>query len=60
MKQPVGIILAGGQATRMGGGDKGFLRLGGTPILNRVIERFEPQVDGLAINANGDPNRFKL
>lgn len=59
MKQPVGVILAGGKATRMGGGDKGLLTLGDTSILDRVIERFEPQVDRLVINANGDPDRFK-
>ena len=58
MKQPMGIILAGGQATRMGGGDKGLLQLGGRTLLSRVIERLEPQVDGLALNANGDPARF--
>jgi molybdopterin-guanine dinucleotide biosynthesis protein A len=53
-----GIILAGGLATRMGGGDKTLLPLGGRPILARVIERLAPQVDCLAINANGDPARF--
>ncbi len=58
MKQPLGVILAGGQATRMGGGDKGLLHLGGTPLLTRVIERLEPQVADLALNANGDPARF--
>ncbi|WP_099826000.1 molybdenum cofactor guanylyltransferase MobA [Oceaniglobus indicus] len=58
MKQPAGVILAGGLARRMGGGDKGLLRLGGQTILSRVIDRLEPQVDGLALNANGDPVRF--
>lgn len=58
MKQPVGMILAGGQATRMGGGDKGLLPLGGQTLLDRVIERIEPQVAGLALNANGDAARF--
>lgn len=58
MKQPVGIILAGGQATRMGGGDKGLLPLGGRSLLSWVIERIEPQVAGLALNANGDASRF--
>jgi len=53
-----GVILAGGRATRMGGGDKGLLLLGGRPILARVIERLGPQVDRLALNANGDPARF--
>ncbi|MFV0513454.1 MAG: molybdenum cofactor guanylyltransferase MobA [Jhaorihella sp.] len=58
MKQPLGIILAGGQATRMGGGDKGLLALGGRPLLSHVIDRLAPQVAGLALNANGDPARF--
>ncbi len=58
MKQPLGVILAGGQATRMGGGDKGMLPLGGGTILSHVIARLEPQVAGLALNANGDPARF--
>ncbi|WP_375228914.1 molybdenum cofactor guanylyltransferase MobA [Roseobacter sp. S98] len=58
MKQPLGVILAGGQATRMGGGDKGLLTLGGQTLLARVIDRLEPQVAGLALNANGDPARF--
>jgi molybdopterin-guanine dinucleotide biosynthesis protein A len=59
MKQPLGVILAGGQATRMGGGDKGMLTLGGQTILGHVIERLSPQVAGLALNANGDPARFE-
>lgn len=58
MIAPVGVILAGGRATRMGGGDKGLLRLGGRRILDLVIERIAPQVDALALNANGDPARF--
>ncbi|MBM1690260.1 molybdenum cofactor guanylyltransferase MobA [Sulfitobacter geojensis] len=58
MKQPLGVILAGGQATRMGGGDKGLLRLGGQTLLDHVIERLEPQVAEVALNANGDPARF--
>ncbi|APE42629.1 molybdenum cofactor guanylyltransferase MobA [Sulfitobacter alexandrii] len=58
MKQPLGVILAGGQATRMGGGDKGLLGLGGRTVLDRVIERLSPQIADLALNANGDPARF--
>ncbi|AEI94729.1 molybdenum cofactor guanylyltransferase MobA [Roseobacter litoralis] len=58
MKQPLGVILAGGQSTRMGGGDKGLLDLGGGTLLSHVIERLEPQVAGLALNANGDAARF--
>lgn len=58
MKQPLGVILAGGQATRMGGGDKGLLTLGGKTLLSHVIERLSPQVAELALNANGDAARF--
>jgi molybdopterin-guanine dinucleotide biosynthesis protein A len=58
MKQPLGVILAGGQATRMGGGDKWLLPLGQGTLLSSVIDRLEPQVAGLALNANGDAARF--
>lgn len=58
MSAPHGIILAGGRATRMGGGDKGLLKIAGNTILARVIDRIDPHVADLAINANGDPTRF--
>ena len=58
MTAPLGVILAGGRATRMGGGDKGLLRLGRGTILSQVIDRLSSQVSGLALNANGDPARF--
>jgi molybdopterin-guanine dinucleotide biosynthesis protein A len=58
LKQPLGVILAGGQATRMGGGDKGLRLLGGQSLLARVETRLSPQVAGVALNANGDPARF--
>lgn len=53
-----GVILAGGEARRMGGGDKCLLEAGGKSLLSRVIARTEPQVDRLVLNANGDPARF--
>jgi molybdopterin-guanine dinucleotide biosynthesis protein A len=56
----VGVVLAGGLARRMGGGDKPLRLLGGTPILERIIGRVRPQVDALALNANGDPERFEM
>ncbi|WP_419740566.1 molybdenum cofactor guanylyltransferase MobA [Ruegeria sp.] len=58
MTKPLGVILAGGLATRMGGGDKGLLQIGGQSLLSHVIERLCPQVDSLALNANGDAARF--
>jgi molybdopterin-guanine dinucleotide biosynthesis protein A len=54
-----GVLLAGGLAKRMGGGDKGLKRLGGRPILDRILERVRPQVTALLVNANGDPKRFQ-
>jgi molybdenum cofactor guanylyltransferase len=53
-----GVILAGGQATRMGGGDKGLRMVGGQPLLAHVLDRLRPQVDAIVLNANGDPARF--
>ncbi len=53
-----GVLLAGGQSRRMGGGDKCLKPLAGRPILAHVIERAAPQVAALALNANGDPARF--
>ena len=58
MQEPLGVILAGGLARRMGGGDKGLLLLDGQTLIARVIERMQPQVAALAINANGDAARF--
>jgi molybdopterin-guanine dinucleotide biosynthesis protein A len=54
----VGVILAGGQSRRMGGGDKTLRMLGGRTMLAHVVERIAPQVDALAINANGEASRF--
>jgi molybdopterin-guanine dinucleotide biosynthesis protein A len=54
----IGVLLAGGQSRRMGGGDKSLRLLGGRTILERVIERARPQVASLVLNANGDPARF--
>jgi len=53
-----GVLLAGGLARRMGGGDKPMRQIAGRTILDRVIARLAPQCDGLILNANGDPARF--
>ena len=53
-----GLVLAGGLARRMGGGDKGLIRIGRESILERALTRLGPQCAGVVINANGDPARF--
>jgi molybdopterin-guanine dinucleotide biosynthesis protein A len=57
-KGVVGLILAGGRSSRMGGGDKCLLPLAGRPVLASVIARLRPQVSDIVINANGEPARF--
>ncbi len=54
----LGVLLAGGLARRMGGGDKPLRSIAGRTILERVVARVAPQSDGLILNANGDPARF--
>ena len=59
MVRPLGVILAGGLARRMGGGDKSLLSLGASSrVLDQVIARLGAQVDQMVLNANGDPARF--
>jgi molybdopterin-guanine dinucleotide biosynthesis protein A len=53
-----GVLMAGGQSRRMGGGDKCLRPLAGKPILAHAIARVRPQVGPLLLNANGDPERF--
>jgi molybdopterin-guanine dinucleotide biosynthesis protein A len=53
-----GLVLAGGLARRMGGGDKARIEIGGVTILDRVLATLSGQVQGMVINANGDPKRF--
>lgn len=54
-KHLAGIILAGGQSRRMGGGDKFLSDLGGRPVIAVVVDRLGCAA---AINANGDPARL--
>jgi molybdopterin-guanine dinucleotide biosynthesis protein A len=56
--QTLGVVLAGGLARRMGGGDKARIRVGGLTILERVLERLRPQCAGLILNANSEAERF--
>lgn len=55
----VGLVLAGGKSSRMGGQDKSFLPLAGVPMIERVIGRLREQVSCIVISANGDPERFQ-
>jgi len=56
--KPLGLVLAGGLARRMGGGDKARIHVGGKTILERVLARLTPQCARVILNANGDPARF--
>ena len=53
-----GVLLAGGQSRRMGGGDKCLREIAGRSVLARIVERIAPQVERLVLNANGDTTRF--
>jgi molybdopterin-guanine dinucleotide biosynthesis protein A len=55
----VGVVLAGGRSSRMGGGHKGLLLLDGAPMLAHVLAALTPQVDAVLINSNGDPRLFE-
>jgi molybdopterin-guanine dinucleotide biosynthesis protein A len=54
----LGLVLAGGLARRMGGGDKARIKIGGATILDRVLATLSGQCTDIIINANGDPERF--
>jgi molybdopterin-guanine dinucleotide biosynthesis protein A len=54
----LGLVLAGGLARRMGGGDKARIEIGGVTILDRVLATLSAQCTGIILNANGDPERF--
>ena len=54
----VGVLLAGGLARRMGGGDKALRKAGGIPLLAHAVAALRPQCNGLVLSANGDPARF--
>jgi molybdopterin-guanine dinucleotide biosynthesis protein A len=52
------LVLAGGTASRLGGGDKPLLPLSGATVLDILLARLHPQASAIAISANGDPTRF--
>ncbi|MGL6316601.1 molybdenum cofactor guanylyltransferase MobA [Vibrio sp. WXL103] len=57
-KETSWVILAGGQASRMGGTDKGLIELNGKPLIHFVIERLKPQTERITINANRNQQRY--
>ncbi|MCW8948885.1 MAG: molybdenum cofactor guanylyltransferase [Sedimenticola sp.] len=56
--QITAVILAGGMARRMGGEDKGLIDLDGRPLIAHVLERIQPQVDQVVINANRNLEQY--
>jgi len=54
-----GVVLAGGQGSRMGGVDKGLQPFRGRPMVAHAIERLAPQVDELLVNANRNPAEYE-
>lgn len=58
MTLPIAVLLAGGQARRMGGGDKALRMLAGRTLLDHALDAIRPQVGAIVLNANGDPARF--
>jgi molybdopterin-guanine dinucleotide biosynthesis protein A len=57
-ERTLGVVLAGGLARRMGGGDKALIEIAGQTILSRALDRMQPQCAAMILNANGDPKRF--
>lgn len=57
-EKTLGLVLAGGLARRMGGGDKAMIEIGGRTILDRVLQTIKPQCERIILNANGDLSRF--
>jgi molybdenum cofactor guanylyltransferase len=55
----LGLVLAGGLARRMGGGDKARIEIAGVSILDRILATLSAQCPRMVINANGDPARFE-
>ena len=55
----VGVVLAGGHSSRLGGEDKTLRPLAGRPLIEHVIARLRPQVERLALNSNADPALFR-
>jgi len=56
---PLAVVLAGGLARRMGGGDKPLVDLGGRPLLRHILDRLQPQVSLLALNVNDEAGRYQ-
>lgn len=55
----LGVILAGGQSTRMNGTEKSFLKFGATSLIKRTIDRFNSQVPKIILSANSNPDKFR-
>lgn len=56
--ETIGLILAGGQARRMGGRGKALLPFAGSDLVHRAIDRLAPQCDRVIISANRELERL--
>jgi molybdopterin-guanine dinucleotide biosynthesis protein A len=56
--KPAAVILAGGRSSRMGGGDKCLLPIGGKPLIAHILSALEDQAGDILINSNSDPSVF--
>ncbi len=53
------LILAGGQARRMGGNDKGLVPFRHQPMIQHVLNRVEPRIETIIINANRNQETYR-
>ena len=60
MIEITGLVLAGGQGSRMGGVDKGLQPFRGRPMVAHVLERLAPQVGEVLVNANRNPQDYSV
>jgi len=52
------VVLAGGRATRMGGQDKGLIKIAGRNIVTRITRQLSTQVEEIVINANRNLEQY--
>ena len=53
------VILAGGKGSRLGGIDKGLVKLNNLPLVQHTVNRIQPQVANIIISANRNIDSYK-